>query len=131
MPTTARSTSPSTCTTPPATCARATDRGCGPITTNALTALDLIRLLLDRGANPNKVFIGQLHSASLCCGDDVNASPFYRAAIASDVEVIKLMLAKGAKVEWSPSEVKKEGDSGTEAAAPPGAAPMPTSARRR
>jgi len=80
---------------------------------NALTAVDLIRLLLDRGADPNKVFIGQLHSASLCCGDDVNASPFYRAAIASDVEVIKLMLARGAQVAWSPSEVKKEGDAGS------------------
>ena len=80
---------------------------------NALTALDLITLLLDRGADPNKVFIGQLHSASLCCGDDVNASPFYRAAIASDVEVIRLMLAHGAQVEWSPREVKKEGDSGS------------------
>jgi hypothetical protein len=42
----------------------------------------------------------------------VNASPFYRAAIASDVEVIKVMLAHGAQVEWSPKEVKKEGDSG-------------------
>ena len=80
---------------------------------NTLSALDLITLLLDRGADPNQVFIGQLHSASLCCGDDVNASPFYRAAIASDVAVIKLMLAHGAQVEWSPSEVKKEGDSGT------------------
>ena len=80
---------------------------------NRITALDLIKVLLDRGADPNQAFVGQLHSASLCCGDDVNASPFYRAAIASDVEVIKVMLAKGAKVEWSPSEVKKEGDSGT------------------
>jgi uncharacterized protein len=80
---------------------------------NQITALDLIKALLDRGADPNKVFIGQLHSASLCCGDDVNASPFYRAAIASDVEVIKLMLARGAQVEWTPSEVKKEGDSGS------------------
>jgi hypothetical protein len=69
--------------------------------------------LLDRGADPNQVFIGQLHSASLCCGDDVNASPFYRAAIASDVEVIRLMLAHGAQLEWSPHEVKKEGDSGS------------------
>ena len=80
---------------------------------NAVTALDLVTLLLDRGADPNKVFIGQLHSASLCCGDDVNASPFYRAAIASDVEVIKRMLAHGAQVEWVPSEVKKEGDAGS------------------
>jgi ankyrin repeat protein len=80
---------------------------------NQTTALDLIKTLLDRGADPNQPFVGQLHSASLCCGDDVNASPFYRAAIAADVEVIRLMLAKGAKVEWSPSEVKKEGDSGS------------------
>jgi ankyrin repeat protein len=80
---------------------------------NQTTALDLIKVLLDRGADPNQAFVGQLHSATLCCGDDVNASPFYRAAIASDVEVIRLMLAKGAKVEWSPSEVKKEGDGGS------------------
>lgn len=80
---------------------------------NTLTSLDLVKLLIDRGADPNKLFVGQLHSTSLCCGDDVNASPFYRAAIASDVEVIKLMLAHGAQVEWSPKEVKKEGDSGS------------------
>jgi len=76
---------------------------------NKLTALDLVTLLLNRGADPNKPFVGQLHSTSYCCGDDINASPFYRAAIASDVEVLKLMLARGAQVEWSPSEVKKEG----------------------
>jgi ankyrin repeat protein len=80
---------------------------------NTLTSLDLVKLLIDRGADPNKPFIGQLHSTSLCCGDDVNASPFYRAAIASDVEVIKVMLAHGAQVEWAPKEVKKEGDSGS------------------
>ena len=76
---------------------------------NKLTALDLVTLLLDRGADPNKPFVGQLHSTSYCCGDDINASPFFRAAVASDVEVLKLMIARGAQVEWSPSEVKKEG----------------------
>jgi len=76
---------------------------------NKLTALGLVTLLLDRGADPNKPFVGQLHSTSYCCGDDINASPFYRAAVASDVEVLKLMIARGAQVEWSPSEVKKEG----------------------
>jgi uncharacterized protein len=75
---------------------------------NKLTALDLVKLLLDRGADPNKAFVGQLHSTSLCCGEEINASPFYRAAIASDVEVLKLMVASGAKIEWSPTEVKKE-----------------------
>jgi ankyrin repeat protein len=79
---------------------------------NTLTSLDLVRLLLVRGADPNKAFVGQLHSTTLCCDAEINASPFYRAAVASDVEVLKLMLAHGAKVEWSPSEVKKEGAAG-------------------
>jgi uncharacterized protein len=75
---------------------------------NKLTALDLVKKLLDKGADPNKAFVGQLHSTTLCCGDEVNASAFYRAAIASDVEALKLMLEHGAQIEWSPSEVKKE-----------------------
>ncbi len=76
---------------------------------NKLTSYDLVKLLLDKGADPNKPFQGQVHSTSLCCDPEVNSSPFYRAAIASDVDLLKLMLAKGAKVEWSPAEVKKEG----------------------
>ncbi len=79
---------------------------------NKLTSFDLVKVLLDKGADPNKPFQGQVHSTSLCCDPEVNSSPFYRAAIASDVDVLKLMLAKGAKVEWSPAEVKKEGGSG-------------------
>jgi uncharacterized protein len=75
---------------------------------NKLNALDLIKLLLDKGADPNKPFVGQLHSYTLCCGDEVNSSPFFRAAVAADVEAIKLMLAHGAQVEWTPTEVKKE-----------------------
>ena len=76
---------------------------------NALSAIDLVKLLLDRGADPNKAFIGTLHSTTLCCPEDVNASPFYRAAVAADVEALKLMIAHGAQLEWSPTEVKKEG----------------------
>lgn len=80
---------------------------------NTLTALDLVKVLLDRGADPNKAFVGQLHNVSLCCGEEHNASPFFRAAIAADVEVLKLMIARGAQLEWSPTEVKKkEGEAG-------------------
>jgi ankyrin repeat protein len=79
---------------------------------NTMSALDLVKVLLDRGADPNKPFVGQLHSYTLCCGEEVNSSPFYRAAVAADVESLKLMIAKGAKVEWSPTEVKKEGGRG-------------------
>ena len=79
---------------------------------NELKALDLAKALLEKGADPNKAFVGQLHSNTLCCDAEVNASPFFRAAIASDVEALKLMLAHGAKVEWTPTEVKKEGRGG-------------------
>ncbi len=74
---------------------------------NTLTALDLVTRLLERGADANKAFVGQLHNTTLCCGDDINASPFFRAAVASDVDALKVMLAHGAQVDWSPSEVKK------------------------
>ena len=82
---------------------------------NRLTALDLIALLLERGADPNTPFVGQLHSTTLCCGEDVNASPFFRAAIAADVAALQLMLRHGAQVEWTPTEVKKDAKEGAPA----------------
>jgi ankyrin repeat protein len=87
---------------------------------NTLTALDLVKLLLDKGADPNKAFVGRLHHSALCCDADVNASPFFRAAQAADVEALKLMIAKGAQVEWSPTEVKKEPKPDAAGAAGPG-----------
>ena len=79
---------------------------------NQLTALDLVKLLLERGANPNKPFIGQIHNTSLCCSEEHNSSPFYRAALAADVEALKLMVKHGAQVDWSPAERKKDGEGG-------------------
>jgi ankyrin repeat protein len=73
---------------------------------NKLTALTLVKALLDLGADVNKPFVGSLHSTSMCCLPSINSSPFYRAAVASDVEVLKLLLAKGAQIEWSPAETK-------------------------
>ncbi len=73
---------------------------------NNLTSLTLVKVLLDLGADVNKPFIGALHSTTYCCGANINSSPFYRAATAADVEVLKLLLAHGAQIEWSPSEIK-------------------------
>jgi ankyrin repeat protein len=80
---------------------------------NKLNALALVSLLLDRGADPNKPFQGQLHNTSLCCGDTANGSPFYRAAMAADVDVLKAMIARGARIEWTPTEFKKAASDGS------------------
>jgi uncharacterized protein len=78
---------------------------------NKMTSLSLVKALLDLKADVNKPFIGALHSTTLCCGATINSTPFYRAATAADVEVLKLMLADGAKLEWSPTEIKpKDGE---------------------
>lgn len=73
---------------------------------NQLTALNLVKALLDLGADVNKPFVGALHSTSMCCATNFRSSPFYRAAQASDVEVLKLLIAKGAKLEWTPADIK-------------------------
>ena len=80
-----------------------------PNNPNKMTSIDLIKFLLDKGADPNKPYIGQLHSISMCCGDFHSASPFYKAAMQSDVEVLKMMLARGANAEWVPGQVNAPG----------------------
>jgi uncharacterized protein len=70
---------------------------------NKLTALDLTRLLLERGADPNKTFTGQFHSTSMPNGDRFDNSPFFRAAIASDVEALKLLIGHGADLAQTPA----------------------------
>jgi ankyrin repeat protein len=70
---------------------------------NKLTSLDLIQLLLERGADPNKPFTGQFHSYSMPNSDRFDNSPFYRAAITCDVEALKLLLAHGADLNWFPT----------------------------
>lgn len=69
---------------------------------NTLTALDLMRLLLERGADPNKPFTGQFHSTSMPNTDRFDNTPFYRAAIAADVEALKLLIAHGADLSQTP-----------------------------
>jgi uncharacterized protein len=80
-----------------------------PTHPNKLTSVTLVKALLDVGADVNKPFTGALHSTTLCCGANINSSPFYRAASAADVEMLKLLLAHGAQIEWSPPEIKPKG----------------------
>jgi ankyrin repeat protein len=71
-----------------------------PAHPNRLTALDLVARLLDAGADPNKPFTGQMHSASMCCDTQASGTPFFRAAVAADVDSLKLLIAHGADLEW-------------------------------
>jgi len=73
---------------------------------NGLTALDLVARLLEAGADPDKPFDGQMHSASMCCDPKASGTPFFRAAVAADVESLKLMIAHGADVGWTPKPVE-------------------------
>jgi len=68
---------------------------------NRLTGLDLIERLLAAGADPNKPFAGQMHNASMCCDTKASGTPFFRAAIAADVDAMKLLIAHGADLEWT------------------------------
>jgi len=77
---------------------------------NRRGALDLVRLLLEQGADPNRPFVGQIHNTTLCCAPQINSSPFFRAAQAADVEALRLLLAHGAQVDWTPAEIKKSDD---------------------
>jgi ankyrin repeat protein/mono/diheme cytochrome c family protein len=69
---------------------------------NKLTALDLVKLLMDRGGDPHKIFTGQFHSTSMPNNDRFNNSAFFRAAVASDVETLKVMIAHGIDLDQIP-----------------------------
>jgi ankyrin repeat protein len=69
---------------------------------NKLTALELVKILMDRGADPNKTFTGQFHSTSMPNSDRFNNSAFFRAAVASDVETLKVMIAHGVEIDRIP-----------------------------
>ena len=70
---------------------------------NTLTALDLVRMLLERGADPNRTFAGQFHSTHMPNTDRFDNTPFFRAAIAADVETLKLLIKHGADVSQTPA----------------------------
>ena len=69
---------------------------------NKLTALDLVKILLDRGADPQKQFTGQFHSTSMPNSDRFDNSAFFRAAVESDVETLKVMIAHGIDLDKTP-----------------------------
>ena len=71
---------------------------------NKLSSLDLIKLLLARGANPNAVFTKELHTLTANTVTSPAATAFYRAAANDDVAVMRLLLEKGANPRWAAYE---------------------------
>jgi len=73
-----------------------------PDNPNKLTALDLIKLLLEKGADPLKPFSGQFHSASMPNSDRFDNAPFFRAALTSDAEALKVLAAHMPDLDKTP-----------------------------
>lgn len=65
-----------------------------------ITYLDLMTMLLDKGADPNARLTKKVwysgYSFDLSGVDEIGATPFWRAAYASDVDAMKLLVSRGA-----------------------------------
>jgi len=89
---------------------------------NKLTNLELINFLLERGADPFKVYTGSMHSFSMPNSDRFDNSAYFRAAVASDADALKILAAHIKDLDKTP-----------EVAAPPveaaGAPPLPAGPR--
>jgi ankyrin repeat protein len=66
-----------------------------------------MRMLLERGADPNQRFQGQFHSTHMPNTDRFDNTPFFRAAVAADVEALKVMVKHGAKLDQMPPMEKE------------------------
>ena len=64
------------------------------------TYLAMMRLLLDKGADPNQRLVKKVWYSSYnfdqSSVDEIGATPFWRAAYAADVEAMKMLVAAGA-----------------------------------
>jgi len=69
---------------------------------NKMTALNLIAFLLDHGADPYKVFTGQLHSYSMPNSDRFDNSAYFKAAVESDAEALKIIAAHVPDLDKTP-----------------------------
>lgn len=63
-----------------------------------LSYLDLMQALLDKGADPNARLRTRVwYSGGFSGVDEIGATPFWRAAYASDVDAMRLLVSRGAE----------------------------------
>lgn len=70
-----------------------------PVPVGLLTAVDIIELLLEKGADPNAELTGTILQRQHTIGDTAlgkGATPLLRAAKSGDIEVVRLLIAAGA-----------------------------------
>ena len=70
-----------------------------PKASDRLTSLDIVKMLLARGANPNAQLKGRVLQKMHTAGDPAlaeGATSFMRAAKSGDIEIMRLLLANGA-----------------------------------
>jgi len=94
---------------------------------NTLTALDLIKKLVDKGADPNQNVRNQFHVLGNCCAPTLQGSPLLHAAERADVEALKLLVSRGVNLNPAPAPVPAEapaGGGGFQQAAPQGQTPL-------
>jgi ankyrin repeat protein len=102
-------------------------------TQQKLTYLDLMNALLDKGADPNarlkkKVWYSGYNS-DLSGVDETGATPFWRAAYASDIDAMRLLVARGADPNIptaKPAGRPRFGDQQREVQDVSGVPPVPT-----
>jgi ankyrin repeat protein len=83
--------------------------------------LDLMKLLIEKGADPNARLVRKVwysgYNFDLSGVDEIGATPFWRAAYASDVDAMKLLVAHGADPNLrtiKPAGRPRTGDGGRE-----------------
>src|SRR5258707_1041385 len=74
--------------------------------------LGVVKALIAVGEYVKNPFVDELASTTLCLGAATKTSPLSSSTAAADIEVLKLMLAPDANIEWSPSEVKPKDGKG-------------------
>ena len=82
-------------------------------TPNKTDGKDLVKLLVERGANPNQqMFFRAPREAGQVSASARGTTPFHRACAANDIELIQYLLAHGAEINLHTAARRERDDAG-------------------